>query len=158
MSNWGIMPQMITEQPITSLPPSAVALSHLNMRFLLNTTTLWWCVHMITQNFSYPTVRSLQLFGWDLKSLWKSTNQKRCCALLRAGRLAEAHEAYRYMMNTTDEETKVSCRDWSIGKSLVMSLTTTLTGISLSFRARMFDALCCKWRCCSRCEGLQPGY
>ncbi|KAJ8595030.1 hypothetical protein M405DRAFT_871979 [Rhizopogon salebrosus TDB-379] len=54
------------------------------------------------------------LFGWDLKSLWQTANQKRCHALLRAGRLAEAHKAYRYMMDTSDEATTVCCRDWSI--------------------------------------------
>ncbi|KAJ8591160.1 hypothetical protein M405DRAFT_880653 [Rhizopogon salebrosus TDB-379] len=51
------------------------------------------------------------LFGWDLKSLWQTANQKRCHALLQAGRLAEAHKAYRYMIDASDT---VCCRDWSI--------------------------------------------
>ncbi|OJA09466.1 hypothetical protein AZE42_07148 [Rhizopogon vesiculosus] len=51
----------------------------------------------------------MQLFGWDLKSLWKTSNQKRCLALLRAERLAEAHEAYRYMIDMSDEAMLASC-------------------------------------------------
>ncbi|OAX35388.1 hypothetical protein K503DRAFT_773522, partial [Rhizopogon vinicolor AM-OR11-026] len=53
------------------------------------------------------------LFGWDLKSLCQTGNQNRCDALLRAGRLPEAHEAYRHMMDISDEATKASCLDWS---------------------------------------------
>ncbi|KAG2349765.1 hypothetical protein BDR05DRAFT_252598 [Suillus weaverae] len=53
------------------------------------------------------------LFGWDLKNLWQTANQKRCSALLRAGRLGEALESYRYMMDMSDEITKASCLDWS---------------------------------------------
>ncbi|OAX35520.1 hypothetical protein K503DRAFT_802760 [Rhizopogon vinicolor AM-OR11-026] len=49
------------------------------------------------------------LFGWDLKSLWETANKKRCHALLRAGRLTEAHGAYRYMMDMSDEATTASC-------------------------------------------------
>jgi tetratricopeptide (TPR) repeat protein len=67
----------------------------------------------------------MQLFGWDLKSLWQTAHQKRCHALLQAGRLTEAHEAYRYMMDMCDEATTVNCSDWIIGKSLAMSLTTS---------------------------------
>jgi hypothetical protein len=62
-----------------------------------------------------------QLFGWDFTSLWKIANQDRCRALLRAGRLTEAHEAYKYMMDISDEATKASYLDWSIGKYSVMS-------------------------------------
>src|SRR5258708_7417937 len=80
-----------------------------------------------------PPVCSWQICGWDLKSFWKTTNKKRCHALLRAGRLTEAHEAYRYMMDMSDEATTASYRDWSIGKSLVTSPATILTRISLSF-------------------------
>ncbi|KAG2137113.1 uncharacterized protein EDB93DRAFT_1253727 [Suillus bovinus] len=49
------------------------------------------------------------LFGWDLKQLWQIASQKRCDALLHAGRLREAHESYRYMMDVSDEATKASC-------------------------------------------------
>jgi hypothetical protein len=64
----------------------------------------------------------VQLFGFDLKSLWQTANQKRCHALLRAGRLAEVFDAYRYMTDMSDETTKAStCLDWSLGKSSVIS-------------------------------------
>ncbi|KAG1726887.1 uncharacterized protein EDB91DRAFT_1350447 [Suillus paluster] len=53
------------------------------------------------------------LFGLDLEPLWQIANQKRCDALLRAGRLREALESHRYMMDTSDEPTKASCFDWS---------------------------------------------
>ncbi|OAX41551.1 hypothetical protein K503DRAFT_797882 [Rhizopogon vinicolor AM-OR11-026] len=39
------------------------------------------------------------LFGWDLKSLWPTANQKRCHALLRADRLGEAVESYRQVFS-----------------------------------------------------------
>ncbi|KAG2134216.1 hypothetical protein BD769DRAFT_1774311 [Suillus cothurnatus] len=53
------------------------------------------------------------LFGWDLKSLWEIANQRKCDALLRAGRLGEAVESYRYMMDMSDETVKASCLEWS---------------------------------------------
>ncbi|OAX35524.1 WD40 repeat-like protein [Rhizopogon vinicolor AM-OR11-026] len=53
------------------------------------------------------------LFGWDLVSLWQTANQKRCYALLRTGRRAEAHKEYRYMDMSTAAKTG-SYRDWSI--------------------------------------------
>ena len=83
---------------------------------------------------------SVQLFGWDLKSSWQTANQKRCDAFLRAGRLTEAHEAYRLMMDMSDGVIAVNCRDWSIGKSSVLTLISIFT-CSLSFRARMSSAL-----------------
>ncbi|OAX39467.1 WD40 repeat-like protein [Rhizopogon vinicolor AM-OR11-026] len=55
------------------------------------------------------------LFGCDFTSLWQTANQKRCHALLRAGKLAEVLEAYRYMANMSDESMKASCLNWSIG-------------------------------------------
>ncbi|KAG2031700.1 WD40-repeat-containing domain protein [Suillus americanus] len=57
------------------------------------------------------------LFGWDLKSLWRTAHQNWCHAFLRAGRLPEAIEAYQYMMDTADEATKAGCLHWSTGKS-----------------------------------------
>lgn len=70
--------------------------------------------------FSYSIMCFVQLFGWDLKSAWKTASQKRCQALLQAGRLAEAHEAYKYMMDRSDEVMKASCHDFSTGKFPVM--------------------------------------
>ncbi|KAG2128630.1 uncharacterized protein EDB93DRAFT_1256628 [Suillus bovinus] len=57
------------------------------------------------------------LFGWDLKSLWQNAHQKRCVALHQAGRLAEALNSYRDMMDKIDRDTRASCLDWSNGKS-----------------------------------------
>ncbi|KAG1817504.1 uncharacterized protein BJ212DRAFT_1299062 [Suillus subaureus] len=61
------------------------------------------------------------LFGWDLESLWKNANQRKCDALLRAGRLGEAVESHRYMMEISDEAMKASCLEWSTGKSSLIS-------------------------------------
>jgi len=64
----------------------------------------------------------LQLFGCDFTSLWQTANQKRCHALLQAGKLVEVLEAVRYMADMSDEATKASCLDWSIGKYSVILL------------------------------------
>ncbi|OAX43937.1 hypothetical protein K503DRAFT_795868 [Rhizopogon vinicolor AM-OR11-026] len=61
------------------------------------------------------------LFGCDFTSLWQTANQKRCRALLRAGRLVEVFEACRYMADMSDETMKASCLDWTIGKCSAMS-------------------------------------
>ncbi|OAX34763.1 hypothetical protein K503DRAFT_868710 [Rhizopogon vinicolor AM-OR11-026] len=53
------------------------------------------------------------LFGWDLKSSWQTATQQRCHALLRAGRLGDAHEAFKHIMDISDEATKASYLDWS---------------------------------------------
>jgi hypothetical protein len=52
------------------------------------------------------------LFGWDLKVLWQTANQQRCHALVRAGKIGATLEAYRYMMDTSDEPTKAIFRAW----------------------------------------------
>lgn len=52
------------------------------------------------------------LFGWDLKSLWQTANQQRCHALVRSGKVGAAFEAYRYMMEVSDEPTKAIFRAW----------------------------------------------
>ncbi|KAG2346847.1 hypothetical protein BDR05DRAFT_959029, partial [Suillus weaverae] len=57
------------------------------------------------------------LFGWDLETLWQIANRQQCLALVRAGRLAEALESYRSMMNASNEATKASLRAWFSGKS-----------------------------------------
>jgi len=59
----------------------------------------------------------MQLFGCDFTSLWQIANQKRCHALLRAGKLAEVFEAYQYMADMSDEATRASCLNWSISTS-----------------------------------------
>ncbi|KIK37720.1 hypothetical protein CY34DRAFT_810102 [Suillus luteus UH-Slu-Lm8-n1] len=53
-----------------------------------------------------------QLFGWDLKSLWQTTIQQRCLALLRANRHGEALEFFHSVMEKSDEITKASLRAW----------------------------------------------
>ncbi|OJA07541.1 hypothetical protein AZE42_08515, partial [Rhizopogon vesiculosus] len=65
----------------------------------------------------------LQLFGCDFTSLWQTANQKRCHALLRAGKLAAVFEAYQYMVDMSDETTRASCLKWSIG--FMKELTTS---------------------------------
>lgn len=52
------------------------------------------------------------LFGWDLKSLWQTVNQQRCHALLLDDQAGTAFEAYRYVMEMSDEPTKAIFRDW----------------------------------------------
>ncbi|KAG1852354.1 heterokaryon incompatibility protein-domain-containing protein [Suillus tomentosus] len=68
------------------------------------------------------------LFGWDLESLWQTAHQNWCNALLRAGRLPEAIEAYRYMMDRADEATKARCIDWSTAFKQHCSMLYPTTG------------------------------
>ncbi|OAX39581.1 hypothetical protein K503DRAFT_799531 [Rhizopogon vinicolor AM-OR11-026] len=51
------------------------------------------------------------LFGCDLNSLWQTANQKRCHALLKAGRLAEVFEAFRYMADMSFMQELSTFRD-----------------------------------------------
>ncbi|OAX39466.1 WD40 repeat-like protein [Rhizopogon vinicolor AM-OR11-026] len=55
------------------------------------------------------------LFGCDFASLWQTANQKRCHALLRAGKLAEVFEACQFMADMSDETTRADSLNWSIG-------------------------------------------
>ncbi|KAG2356034.1 hypothetical protein BDR07DRAFT_1424360 [Suillus spraguei] len=71
-----------------------------------NAFTSQLAVYSKYQNFAV-------LFGWDLKSLWENANKKKCDALLRAGRLGDAVESYRYMMDVSDETMKARCLEWS---------------------------------------------
>ncbi|KAG1728262.1 uncharacterized protein EDB91DRAFT_1162436 [Suillus paluster] len=52
------------------------------------------------------------LFGWDLKSLWQTTNQRQCHALFRAGRIGSTVETYRSIMYKSDATTKVRLHAW----------------------------------------------
>jgi tetratricopeptide (TPR) repeat protein len=70
------------------------------------------------------------LFGWDLKSLWRTAHQNWCNALLRAHRLPEAMQAYRYTMDRADETTKVHCLDWSNAFKQDCSALYTATGVT----------------------------
>jgi hypothetical protein len=91
----------------------------------------------------FITEHLTQLFGWDLKSLWGEALQKRCHALLRAGKFQDAVKSYRYMMDNIDEKTKASYLEWSNGESGVRNIAqaTMLTCISLSFHGRMQRSL-----------------
>ncbi|KAG2126811.1 hypothetical protein DEU56DRAFT_536217 [Suillus clintonianus] len=51
-------------------------------------------------------------FGWDLKSFWLTTHQKRCQAFLLAGKVEEALESHQHMIHALDETKKASCLDW----------------------------------------------
>ncbi|KAG2362525.1 hypothetical protein BDR07DRAFT_1026955 [Suillus spraguei] len=53
-----------------------------------------------------------ELFGWNLKSLWQTTIQQRCLALLNAGRHGEALESYHSVMEKSDKTIKASLRAW----------------------------------------------
>ncbi|KAG1887519.1 WD40-repeat-containing domain protein [Suillus fuscotomentosus] len=66
-------------------------------------------------HFAYQDLT--MLFGWDLESLLLTTHQKRCQAFLSAGKLDEALQAHKYMMDAIDDIVKASCLDWSNGKS-----------------------------------------
>lgn len=61
---------------------------------------------------------ALQLFGWDLDSLWQTIHQRRCDAFLRTDQVIEAIEAYQYMMRMIDEAEKTSCLGWSTSECL----------------------------------------
>ncbi|KAG2153794.1 uncharacterized protein EDB93DRAFT_1134838, partial [Suillus bovinus] len=54
----------------------------------------------------------IELFGWDLKSLWETANKQLCHTLLMAGKHGEAFELFYSMMDKCDESTKDSLRAW----------------------------------------------
>ncbi|KAG2337096.1 hypothetical protein BDR05DRAFT_970635 [Suillus weaverae] len=70
------------------------------------------------------------LFGWDIKSLWRTAHQNWCHKLLQAGRLPEAIKAYRYMMDRADEATKACCLDWSTAFKQDCSMLYAATGVT----------------------------
>lgn len=80
----------------------------------------------------------VQLFDWNLKSLWLTSCQKRCDALLQADKLLDAIKSYRFLMDDIDKKAKASCLEWSNGKSRVFNVeqAVILTTISLSFHKK----------------------
>ncbi|KAG1726863.1 uncharacterized protein EDB91DRAFT_1350428 [Suillus paluster] len=80
----------------------------------------------------------VMLFGWDLKSLWQDVHQKRCDALRQAGRHEEAVESYQHMMDTSDENTKANCLDWSNAFSQEYSAPHIVNG-DAAFAASDYD-------------------
>ncbi|KAG1790421.1 uncharacterized protein HD556DRAFT_1446150 [Suillus plorans] len=80
------------------------------------------------------------LFGWDLKSLWRTAHQKNCYALLRAGKLQDAVKSYRYMMASSDENTKAHYLDWSDGKFFTEECSALcITGGDAALAAGKYD-------------------
>ncbi|KAG2337645.1 TPR-like protein, partial [Suillus weaverae] len=80
----------------------------------------------------------VQLFGWDLKSLWQKAHQKRCDALLLAGKLQDAVKSYQHMMDTSDDITKAKCLDWSNAFTKECS-TLCLTNGDVALAASKYD-------------------
>jgi hypothetical protein len=93
-------------------------------------------VREYTSKMLFITESLVQLFGWDLKSLWLIAHQKRCDALLRTGKLQDAVKSYRYMMVSSDENTNADYLDWSNGKSGVCNViqATIFTCIFSDFK------------------------
>ncbi|KAG1795474.1 uncharacterized protein HD556DRAFT_388554 [Suillus plorans] len=75
---------------------------------VLNSSALLWSSPI---HFMYEDL--VVLFGWNLKSLWLIAYQKQCQAFFYAGRVDEALESHKFMMDNVDETTKASCLDWS---------------------------------------------
>ncbi|KAG1787973.1 uncharacterized protein HD556DRAFT_1448301 [Suillus plorans] len=96
-------------------------------------------VREYTPEILFITESLVQLFGWDIKSLWFTANQKRCDALLQAGKLQDAVRSYRYMMGNIDETTKASCLQWFNGKSPV-PFTEKCSALSLTSGDAAFAA------------------
>ncbi|KAG2338322.1 hypothetical protein BDR05DRAFT_705055 [Suillus weaverae] len=78
------------------------------------------------------------LFGWDLKSLWLTAHQKWCQTSLAAGKVDEALELHKTMMDNIDETTKASCLDWSIAFKQECSMLF-LTNGDAALAAREYD-------------------
>jgi hypothetical protein len=72
----------------------------------------------LTQPKFFPssTTCFLQLFGWNLKSLWHTANQQQCYALFRAGSFGAAIESYQSIMDKVDDDMKADLRAWFAGK------------------------------------------
>ncbi|KAG1906278.1 uncharacterized protein F5891DRAFT_557293 [Suillus fuscotomentosus] len=58
------------------------------------------------------------LFGWDIAALWPTSNKRLIRALLRAGRLGEAFESYRFAVDASADITKTNLRAWALTLSL----------------------------------------
>jgi hypothetical protein len=56
----------------------------------------------------YITQSLLQVFGWDLKTSSFTAHQKRCHALLQAGKLQDAVRSFRYNMVNFGKTMKAS--------------------------------------------------
>ncbi|KAG0698908.1 hypothetical protein DFH29DRAFT_1002449 [Suillus ampliporus] len=76
------------------------------------------CIPCVTDLFSRRALFEPRLniftvlFGWDLDSLWKTVNQRRCEAFLSLDRLIEAVESYQHMMRIIADDAKDSDLKW----------------------------------------------
>jgi hypothetical protein len=84
----------------------------------------------------------MQLFGWDLETLWLNANQQQCHALFRVGRIGAAVESCQSTMDKSDEDTKARLSEWFTGKSSAMPPNLILKRTSLSSPVRTKCALC----------------
>jgi hypothetical protein len=65
---------------------------------------------------SFSAAYFLQLFGWDLRTLWHTANQQQCYALFRAGSFGAAIESYQSTMDKTDDDMKAGLHAVFAGK------------------------------------------
>ncbi|KAG2142854.1 heterokaryon incompatibility protein-domain-containing protein [Suillus bovinus] len=82
------------------------------------------------------------LFGWNFKTLWLTAHQKRCQAFLSSGKIDEALESHKSMMNTVNETTEAGCLDWSTALTQECSalfLTNGDTALAASDYDRAID-------------------
>jgi hypothetical protein len=110
---------LITARPSSiSLPLSRLALSWLNPLLLLPVRLSPLYVDMSSSDSFYMlSCAFLQLFGWDIGTLWETCNKKLILALLGAGKLGEAFESYRSAVGASDEATKASLHTWILSES-----------------------------------------
>jgi len=59
----------------------------------------------------------LQLFSWDLESLWQNANRTRCDPIV-----IEAIESLRCMMEMANKVAKCSCLEWSTGEYFLLNV------------------------------------
>jgi hypothetical protein len=128
---------------ITFLLLSMPTLSHLNQPSTPYARTYQWYVDTMKPFMSLmPNWCFTQLFGWDIESLWKTVNQKRCYALLWSGRFRDAVTSYHHMMDKSDRITQASCLDWSTGRSSIMSLMLQFSPVCHSVFKDECNTLC----------------
>jgi hypothetical protein len=138
----------------TSLPPSMLALSFTKCQFIQCMKNLSWCVDMMQPKILFIlNCTFLQLFGWDLKSLWQKANQQQCRALFQSGSFGAAIEVYESIMDNIDEDMKADLHTWFIGKYSIMYPRLSVYDHQLHF-TQLSRSKCFQWRWCSRSERL----
>ncbi|KAG2158177.1 uncharacterized protein EDB93DRAFT_1325352 [Suillus bovinus] len=97
---------------------------------VLNSSVLSWSLPIYSM---YEDL--VVLFGWDFKSLRLIAHQKQCQAFFSTGKVHEALELHRSMMDNVHETTKASCLDWSTASTEQCSapfLTSGDTALAVS--------------------------